>query len=63
MMIEYFIQVCKRRGLKPNASKSKVIVLGGKELMCEFSLDESLFKHVSEFKYLSSVRVCVHLHT
>ena len=26
-----FVEVCRRRGLKVNASKSKVMVLGGEE--------------------------------
>ena len=30
-MMERFAEVCKRRGLKVNASKSKMIVLNGEE--------------------------------
>ena len=43
--------MCKRRGLKVNAGKSKVIVLNGEEeLDCEFHLDDIHLEHVSEFK-------------
>ena len=28
MMVDHFVEVCRRRGLKVNADKSKVIVLG-----------------------------------
>ena len=32
-----FVEMCKRRGLKVNAGKSKVMVLNGEEgLECEF---------------------------
>ena len=35
-----FIEVCRRRGLKVNAGKSKVMVLGGEEgLECEVCID------------------------
>ena len=35
-----FVEVCRRRGLKVNASRSKVIVVGGKEgLEFEVSVD------------------------
>ena len=35
-MVERFAQVCRRRDLKVNADKSKVMVLGGEEgLGCE----------------------------
>ena len=47
-----FIEVCKRRGLKVNASKSKVILLGGEEgLECEVCVDGIRLEHVSELKY------------
>ena len=31
MMVEWFAEVCRRRGLKVNATKSKVMVLNGEE--------------------------------
>ena len=51
--VEWFIQVCRRRGLKINAGKSKVIVLGGeKGLKSEVWVNGICLGHVSEFKYL-----------
>ena len=45
-----FVGVCKR-GMKVNAAKNKVMVLGGEEgLECEVSIDGILLEHVSEFK-------------
>ena len=39
MMVGHFVEVC-RRGLKINADRSKVIVLGGEErLECEICAD------------------------
>ena len=47
-MVEHFIEVCRRRGLK-----SMVVVLGGEEgLECEVCVDGMRLEHVSEFKYL-----------
>ena len=35
-----FVEVCRRRGLKVNAVKSKVMMLGGEErLQCEVCVD------------------------
>ena len=31
MMVGQFVEVCRRRGLKVNAGKSKVMVLNGEE--------------------------------
>ena len=46
-MVGWFFEVC-RRGMKADASKSKVMVTNGKEgLECEV--------HVSKFKYLGCV--------
>ena len=46
-----FIKVCRRRGLKVNAGKSKVILLvGEEELDCEVCVDGIRLKYVSEFK-------------
>ena len=52
-MVEWFAEVCRRRGLKVNAGKSKVMVLNGEEgLECEVHVDGIHLEHVSEFKYL-----------
>ena len=54
-MMERFVDVCRRRGLKVNEGKSKVIVLGGEEgLEWEVCVDGIRLEHVSEFKYLKS---------
>ena len=51
-----FLEVCKRRGLKVNAGKSKVMVLnGGEGLECEVQVDGVRLEHVYEFKYLGYV--------
>ena len=51
-----FVEMCKRRGLKANASNSKVMVPNGKEgLECKVCVDGMQLKHVSEFKYLGCV--------
>ena len=48
-----FWVVCRRRGLKVNGSKRKVMVLGGSEgLECKVCIDGIRLEHVSEFKYL-----------
>ena len=48
--------MCKRRGLKVNAGKSKVMVLNGEEeLECEVHVDGIHLEHVLEFKYLGCV--------
>ena len=55
-MVGRFAEVCRRRGLKFNAGKSKVMVLNGEEgLECEVHVDEIRLEHVSEFKYLKCV--------
>ena len=55
-MMGHFVGVCRRRGLKVNAGKSKVMVLGGEEgLECEVCIDRISLEHVSEFKYLGCV--------
>ena len=39
-MVGRFAEVCRRRGLKVNAGKSKVMVLGGEDgLQCEVYVD------------------------
>ena len=41
-MVGHFVEVCRRRGLKVNAGKSKVMVLGGEEgLECEVCVDRT----------------------
>ena len=51
-----FVEVFRRRGLKINAGKSKVMVLGREEgLECEVYVDGTCLEHVSEFKYLGCV--------
>ena len=55
-MVGRFAEVCRRRGLKVNAFKSKVIVLGGEEgLEYEVCVDAIRLQHVSEFKYFGCV--------
>ena len=55
-MVERFAEVCKRRGLKFNADKGKVMVLNGVEgLACEVHVDRIRLEHVSKFKYLGCV--------
>ena len=51
-----FVEVCRRRGLKVNAGKSKVMALvGEKGLECEVYVDGIRLEHVSEFKYFGCV--------
>ena len=55
-MVGRFVEACRRRGLKVNAGKSKVMVLGGGEVSdCEACVDGIRLEHVSEFKYLGCV--------
>ena len=50
-----FLEVC-RRGLKVNAGKSKVMILGREQgLECQACVGGIRVEHVSEFKYLGSV--------
>ena len=56
LTVGWFAEVCKRRGLKVNAGKSKVMILNGKEgLECNVHIDGIDLKHVSEFKYFGHV--------
>ena len=56
MMVESFVEVCRRRGLKVYVGKSKVMVLGGEEgLECEVFIDRIRLEHFLEFKYLGCV--------
>ena len=53
-----FTEVYRRRGLKFNAGRSKVMVLNGKEgLECEVHLDGIRLENVSEFKYLGCLQM------
>ena len=55
-MVGRFAEVCRRRGLKVNAGKSKVMVVNGEEgLECEVHVDRIRLEHVSEFKYFRCV--------
>ena len=41
-MVGCLVEVCRRRGLKVNSDKSKVMVLGGEEgLECEIRVDRT----------------------
>ena len=52
----FVVEVCRKRGLKVNAAKSKVMVMNGEEgLECEVHVDGVRLEHVSEFKYLGCV--------
>ena len=54
-MVEWFAEVFRRRKLKVNAGKRKVMVLNGEDgLKCEVNVDGIRLEHVLEFKY----RVC-----
>ena len=53
VMVGCFVEVCRRRGLKPMQVKSKVMLLGGEEgLEYEVCVDRIPLEHVLEFKYL-----------
>ena len=55
-MVGQFAEVCKKRGLKVNATKSKVMVLNRLEgLECEFHVDGIRLEHISQFKYFGCV--------
>ena len=52
VMVGWFAEVFRRKGLKINAGKSKVMVLNGEEgLECEVYINGIRLEHVSEFKY------------
>ena len=52
-MVGQFAEVCRRRGLKVNVGKSKVMVLNGEErLVCNVHIDRIHLEHDLEFKYL-----------
>ena len=55
-MVGRFAEVCRRRGHKVNAGKSKMMVLGREEgLKWEVYVDGMRLEHVSEFRYLGCV--------
>ena len=55
-MVGHSTVVCSRRGLKVNAGKSKVMVLGREDgLKSEVCVDGMQLEHVSEFKYLGCI--------
>ena len=52
-MVGTYGEMCRRGGLKVNAGKSKVMVLGWEEAFdYEVCVDGIRLEHVSEFKYL-----------
>ena len=56
VMVGQFAEVCRRRGLKVNVGKSKVMLLNGDEgLECDVHVDGIRLEHVSEFEYLGCV--------
>ena len=56
VIFEWFAEVCRRRGLKFNAGKGKVLVLNGEEgLECEVHVDVIRLEHILKFKYLGCV--------
>ena len=56
MMVGWFTEMCRRRGLKDNAGKSKLMVLNGeKGLECKVHVDGISLEDVSEFKFLGCV--------
>ena len=56
VMVGWFVEVCRRRGLKVNAGKSKVMVMNeGEGSKCEVHVDGNLLEHILEFKYLGRV--------
>ena len=54
-LVEGFGRVCKRRGLKVNVGKSKVMVVNRENVQCRIMLDDEQIEQVSEFKYLGYV--------
>ena len=56
VMVGRFAEMCRRRGLKVSAGKSKVMLLNGeKGLKCEVHVDGFRLEHDLEFKYLGYV--------
>ena len=56
VIVGWFVELYRRRGLKVNAGKRNVTVPNGEEgLECEVYVDWIRLEHVSELKYL---RMC-----
>ena len=56
VMIQNFDYVCKRRGLKVNVDKSKVMIVGENvDHACEVRMNGHVLERVNDFKYLGSV--------
>ena len=56
VMVGRFVEMCNIRGLRVNASKSKVVVLNREEgLECKVHVDRICLEDVSEFKYFGCV--------
>ena len=52
-MVGRFVEVCRGRGLKVNAGKSKVMVVDGEEgLECEVCVYGIRLEHILEYKSL-----------
>ena len=54
-MVGRLAEMCRRRLLKVNSDKSRVMVLNGEGLKCGVHVDGIRLEHVSEFKYLACV--------
>ena len=51
VMVGWFAEVCRKRGLKVNAGKSNVMVLNGEErLECEVHVDRIHLEHAYKLK-------------
>ena len=54
--MQRFFEVCRRRGLKVYACKSKILILNREDgLECKVYVDKTRLEQVSEFKYLGYV--------
>lgn len=51
-MVEGFSTVCKRKGLKVNVNKIKVMMVGKESPECRIMLDDDQLKQISKFKHL-----------
>ena len=55
-MVGWFVEMCRKRGLKVNAGKSKVMVMNGEEgLEFVVHVHGVHLEHVSKLKYLGCV--------
>ena len=55
VMIGYFVEIFRRRGLKVNEDYSKEIMLEEEGLVCEVIVNQKKLDYVSEFKFLEFV--------